>query len=84
MDIDVKLIALCGFYCGSCPTYRDDNCQGCRGGSTGCFTFRCVSQKKITFCGQCLDFPCDEIINQKRATILDKDWLEWKKRSKRK
>ena len=27
-------------------------------------------------------FPCDTIMTQPHTTVLDKDWLRWKKESK--
>jgi hypothetical protein len=33
---DEKLIAYCGFFCGACPTYTSDKCEGCRGNSPKC------------------------------------------------
>ena len=83
-NINTKLIAPCGFYCGSCPTYLNDECEGCYNGGAGkCFTFNCVVNKDINFCGECKDFPCDDIIDGEKATILDKSWLKWKKGNKK-
>ena len=76
-----ELIGKCGFFCGSCPTYISGKCLGCRSAHNkgDCFTFDCVDQKGITYCGQCGDFPCDEIIHREKATVLDKEWLVWKR-----
>lgn len=79
-NIDPRLIAPCGFYCGSCPTYLSNECDGCyNGGAGNCYTYNCVIQKDINFCGECDDFPCEEIIRGEKATILDKKWLQWKR-----
>ncbi len=80
-----KLIGKCGFYCGSCPTYSSGNCLGCmeEHQEGDCYTRDCVLKKKIEFCGECGQFPCDTIMNQPRTTVLDKDWLLWKKNSKK-
>lgn len=81
--MDEKLLGKCGFYCGCCPTYIKGNCSGCtlehiKG---DCFTLDCVTKKGLECCGHCKDFPCDTIINEKNTTVLDKDWLKWKKQS---
>lgn len=46
-----------------------------------CFTHDCVLRNKLDFCGQCDKFPCDDILNKPYSTVLDKDWLLWKKNS---
>lgn len=76
-----SLIGKCGFYCGSCPTYVQGACSGCRTAHApgDCFTFDCVDQKGLTYCGQCESFPCDSIITREKATVLDKSWLQWKR-----
>ncbi|NLD26588.1 MAG: DUF3795 domain-containing protein [Acholeplasmataceae bacterium] len=70
------LIGKYGFYCGVCPTYINGNCKGCMlDHSEGdCYTRDCVLKQKIEYCDQCKKFPC-------KATVLDKTWLELKKRS---
>ena len=37
----------------------------------------------LDFCGQCQHFPCDTIMTRPHVTVLDKDWLAWKKRSEK-
>lgn len=37
--------------------------------------------KKLQFCGECREFPCETIMTQQHCTVLDKDWLLWKKNS---
>lgn len=73
----------CGFNCEACPTYIIGNCRGCmlEHKTSDCYTRDCVLSKGIRFCGHCSKFPCDEIINKPHSTILDKDWLLWKKNS---
>ena len=80
MDNIKKLIGKCGFYCGSCPDYIQGTCTGCRiAHSIGdCFTFDCVDKQKIDFCGECDKFPCKEIMEKEKSTVLDKEWLRWK------
>ena len=84
MEFDAKLLGKCGFWCGACPTYLHGGCAGCISEhKTGdCFTRDCVNTKKLNFCGECGSFPCEEIIKQPHSTVLDRDWLLWKKNSK--
>ena len=81
--MDEKLLGQCGFYCGACPTYIKGGCSGCEDEHEAgdCFTRDCVNEKKLNFCGECKNFPCDTIMTQPHATVLDKDWLRWKKES---
>ena len=78
-----ELIGKCGFCCEACPTYILENCKGCLlEHKTGdCYTRDCVLSKNIKFCGHCSKFPCDEIVEKPHATVLDKEWLKWKKNS---
>lgn len=77
------LLGKCGFYCGACPTYLQGNCRGCvKAHETGdCYSRDCALEKGLGFCGACQKFPCDEILTRPRSTVLDKDWLLWKKTS---
>lgn len=78
-----KLLGKCGFYCGSCPTYLSSGCKGCleEHQKGDCFTRDCVLDKGISACGGCGQFPCEIILTQPHTTVLDKDWLKWKKES---
>ncbi|MGE5599748.1 MAG: DUF3795 domain-containing protein [Bacteroidota bacterium] len=75
------LVGYCGFYCGSCPTLRAGRCSGCRRAHRpgDCFTNTCVQEKGLRFCGECRDFPCDDLLHRERATVLDQRWLAWKR-----
>ena len=81
--MDVNLLGKCGFYCGACPTYINKECGGCVDAHTegDCFSRDCVMRKELKFCGECKEFPCDMILTQQHCTVLDKDWLLWKKNS---
>ena len=77
-NINLELVAPCGFYCGSCPVYLAGNCEGCyNGGYKECYTYNCVINKDINFCGECSDFPCEYIMNNEKSTIFNKLWLGW-------
>ena len=69
MDKTNSLIGKCGFYCGSCPTYVEGECTGCRTAHNkgDCYTFDCVDNKNIDYCGLCKDFPCNEIMTREKA-----------------
>lgn len=74
------LIGKCGFYCGSCPDYINNSCSGCRAAHTqgDCFTFDCVDKQGVEFCGECSQFPCQELFTREKHTVLNIKWLEWK------
>lgn len=76
-----RLLGKCGFYCGSCPTYINGNCVGCIDAhkSGDCYTRDCVLAQSISVCGMCKKFPCDTILEKPRCTVLDRDWLKWKR-----
>ncbi|MDD6886868.1 MAG: DUF3795 domain-containing protein [Candidatus Aphodomorpha sp.] len=84
MDAETNLIGKCGFYCGSCPTYAAGECAGCRSAHQpgDCFTFDCVDRQGVPYCGLCSRFPCGELFRREKATVLDRAWLEWKKRQR--
>jgi hypothetical protein len=33
---NTNLISYCGFYCGACPNFKKDKCEGCKGDSVKC------------------------------------------------
>lgn len=82
--MDTSLLGKCGFYCGACPTYIAENCKGCvlEHMEGDCFSRDCVLKNNLDYCGQCTKFPCDEILYKSHATVLDKEWLLWKRDSK--
>lgn len=85
MEFKPELIGYCGFYCGSCPTYIKGDCSGCLAAHRkgDCFTNTCVQERNLRFCGECSEFPCDDIIAREKATVLDPCWLKWKKAQKK-
>lgn len=81
--VDGALVASCGFYCGSCPTYRQGDCLGCRQTPDNeCFTHQCVTRRGVDFCGACWRFPCETLLTREKVTVLDKAWLQWKIRER--
>lgn len=81
--MDKELLGKCGFYCCCCPTYIKGGCKGCpeEHEAGDCYTRDCVMKQDIDYCGACAQFPCDTIVTKPRTTVLDKDWLRWKKES---
>ena len=62
-------LAPCGVYCGACPSFNK-SCLGCqseiknqkRASKWGCKIRKCcLEEKKLDFCGNCLEFPCVNI-----------------------
>lgn len=78
------LIGKCGFYCGSCPDFIKGDCSGCRTTHKegDCFTFDCVVEQGVEFCGQCPNFPCQDLFTREKHTVLDSKWLQWKLRQR--
>ena len=83
--IDENLLAKCSFYCGACPTFISGDCIGCNESQTesDCFTRDCVIGSGLNFCGECENFPYETIMTKSHVTVLDRDWLAWKKTTKK-
>lgn len=75
----------CGFLCSSCPTFWNGNCKGCMREHVGgdCFTRDCVVKQGLEACGYCKKFPCDTIMTKPKSTVLDREWLQWKRNSEK-
>ena len=59
-----KLIARCGAYCGDCEWKERMNCPGCQPAKGSmfwgeCRVARCSIDKDIKHCGLCSSVPCD-------------------------
>ncbi len=80
-DISTNRLGKCGFLCGACPTYINGACAGCMEGQQegDCFTRDCVQKRGIRFCSECRHFPCDTLLTKPHTTVLDRDWMLWKK-----
>lgn len=80
----LTLMGRCGFYCGCCPDCVKGTCEGCvpahREGD--CFTRDCVEQRGLELCPRCPEFPCEGLFCRVHATVLDRDWLNWKRRER--
>lgn len=72
MNAPLKELAPCGVFCGACPSF-EKTCFGCSSPShaqrrtswMGCQIRKCCFEiKQYQFCGECPDFPCENI-NQK-------------------
>lgn len=57
------LISYCGFYCGACPKYVKEECEGCKGetsrcaaGYKACKVRPCCLGKGINSCADCDEF----------------------------
>lgn len=76
-------IGKCGYACFTCPTFQNSNCRGCLKEHVAgdCYSRDCVLKKGIKACGMCTDFPCNVILEQPHTTVLDKEWLKWKRTS---
>lgn len=75
-------VGRCGFCCGVCPTFLSGECAGCDAAHQrgDCFTRDCAAERGLSFCTQCEAFPCGELLTREKATVLDRDWLRWKRR----
>lgn len=83
MKLYENLMGKCGFYCGVCPSYIKKQCTGCISAHKegDCFTRDCVIKQHLDVCEQCVCFPCDTIMKKPHSTVLDPEWLLWKKRN---
>ncbi|UCH37303.1 MAG: DUF3795 domain-containing protein [Candidatus Bathyarchaeota archaeon] len=64
-----KELAPCGVFCGACPSF-EKSCLGCasdvrdqkRSSKWSCQIRQCCyDSKKLSFCGDCVEFPCTRI-----------------------
>jgi len=69
IEIDEKLIAPCGLYCGWCPFYvfdlKDFKCPGCWMREE-CAIRDCAADKGLKLCTFCENFPCEKLYNMYR------------------
>jgi len=66
---DQNLLAPCGLYCGECEGFQDERCGGCLSRKGLCLKYTktcriytcCVDKRKLRFCSECEDFPCNKL-----------------------
>lgn len=58
-------------------------CNGCRDNSDwrycmpDCFVKKCAAEEGVDFCGECKDFPCEEVKTAfPIGSIMYTDWLD--------
>jgi len=60
-----ETLSSCGIYCGKCKNYKQNmNCAGCRNEPElvwDCPTRVCAAKREYLHCGECADFPCEEL-----------------------
>ena len=56
-----EYIAFCGVNCKECRDYNISVCPGCRKSEDGCMPVECCKSKGISVCGECSDFPCEDM-----------------------
>ncbi|HAJ80589.1 MAG TPA: hypothetical protein DCO75_12560 [Fibrobacteres bacterium] len=71
LNNDLKIAAICGLFCGTCPQYPS-NCEGCLSDKLAplCKTcqngFReCAKINNVTWCFECNNFPCQRLYDFK-------------------
>ena len=72
-NIDFTKITACGECCVGCKKKEDGLCEGCIESdgnckewapSGGCPIFKCAKRHGVQFCGLCLEFPCEFLVNK--------------------
>lgn len=75
-DIDINMFAPCGMNCKVCykHCYHKKPCAGCLNSDKGkpehcrkCKIKDCVKAKEITYCYECLEYPCKLIKNLEKS-----------------
>jgi hypothetical protein len=71
--MNLERITPCGECCDGCKKKDEGLCEGCieSGGhckewtqSGGCPIYLCAAEHKATFCGMCVEFPCDFLVEK--------------------
>lgn len=74
--IDTSMFAPCGMNCKACykHCYHKKPCAGCLNSDLGkpehyrkCKIKACVKEKKLSYCYECLDYPCKLIKNLEKS-----------------
>ncbi|MEG2453598.1 MAG: DUF3795 domain-containing protein [Clostridia bacterium] len=57
--------AICGLFCGTCPSFIKNSCGGCLSKNCCCDCFNgfkdCASENNVTRCYDCGKFPCEKL-----------------------
>ncbi|MCP4673622.1 MAG: DUF3795 domain-containing protein, partial [Desulfobacula sp.] len=55
---NTQMIAKCGLYCGACPRFLKEKCNGCKGNekASWCKLRTCCIDKNIDSCADCDEF----------------------------
>lgn len=79
IDRPTEVVGICGLFCGTCPSYADDICDGClsdrvRGDCAVCsHGFRtCAKDHGVTWCKECRDFPCQRLLDFKDVHVVNR------------
>lgn len=72
-------IGVCGLVCDKCPAFASKKCPGCHP-SPHCPLPACAKKKKVKFCFECKDFPCEK--NYKGGPLV-KELLDFHKENKK-
>lgn len=58
--ININLVSYCGFYCGACPKFIKEECDGCKGdnakcaiGYKSCKVRSCCIENEFSSCADC-------------------------------
>ena len=57
MNFKPELLGKCGFYCGTCPTYINENCNGCIEEHMGGYDIKCTLNIDVG----CYHVKCDTL-----------------------
>ena len=57
ITVDPDLVSKCGLYCGTCPAYLKQKCQGCEKNNkaTWCKTRQCAMRHDYASCADCIE-----------------------------
>ena len=62
---ELERMGFCGVDCGVCPDYLSGKCPDCRHSEwpdgDPCMPIVCCQKKGMQCCGQCDDFPCQDM-----------------------
>ena len=77
MKLGTETAAICGLFCGTCPSYPEE-CGGCLStrAAPGCDTcgngFRdCAKARGVTRCHECCEFPCARLEAFRKQHIVN-------------